>query len=629
MRTKLHVAMLLLVVGSPLLGQSSTRELSSIAYWNDAFQLTPGAPAASRPITIDSTPSFYLQVIAASRTLTVSIVGPNGRRYTVGDVATADAETAFVPIDASKPSGQYFININNPLAGTWMLQVAETAILSGPLDVLASTTLANNRLLVLAGGGDDFPAGSDTRLSLAAFDGTARVRNVTIDAKLIKPGDPAFAPVAVTFRDDGAGADQHPNDGMFEAFVNPGGPGRYVVEVDATATTGGGSFRRSATADVRVVPRNAQIIAVSDHGVDDNSDGMFDRIVIQPAANIVEAAKYIVMVRLVASNGAELQHSMQAAFDIGSVSPGVSFSADEIKETFGVDGPYSIAEVRYYEVTPAEVRPADIRFNLGSTAAYTLVQLQHRAVRLAGITGTGGWGDFNHNNQFDFFEITYKVEVDLPGRYDESATLYDANGREIGFATSWDYFFEAGTHETYIDFDARPIGAGKLTGPFYVRNLIFSGPNIFEPQVFLFRDAFATGTIDPSIYEGYVADNPPPPPPPDTTPPAVTLTVTPTVLYPPNHKMVEITIHVSATDDRDSHPLISLESITSNEAADWRGDGHTSPDIDVQGARVFLRSERSGPGKDRVYTITYAARDAAGNIGRASATVTVPHDQKK
>ena len=629
MRTKLHIAMLLLVVGSPLLAQSSTRELSSIAYWNDAFQLTPGAPAASRPIAIDSTPAVYLQVIAASRTLTVSIVGPNGRRYTVGDAATADAETALVPIDASKPSAEYFININNPLAGTWMLQVTETATLSGTLDVLASTTLANNRLLVLAGGGDDFPASSDIRLTLAAFDGTAKVRNVMVDAKLIKPGDPAFAPVAVQFRDDGAGADQHANDGMFEAFVNPGAPGRYVVEVDATATTGGGSFRRSATADVRVVPRNAQIIAVSDHGVDDNSDGMFDRIVIQPAANIVEAAKYIVMVRLVASNGTELQHSMQAAFDIGSVSPGVSFSADEIKKTFGVDGPYSIAEVRYYEVTPTEVRPADIRFNLGSTAADTLAQLQHRVVRLAGITGTGGYGDFNHNNQFDFFEITYKVEVDLPGRYDESATLYDANGREIGFATSWDYFFEPGIHETYIDFEARPIGEGKLTGPFYVRNLIFSGPNIFEPQVFLFRDAFATGIIDPSIYEGYVADNPPPPPPPDTTPPVVTLTVSPTVLYPPNHKMVEITINVSATDDRDSHPLISLESITSNEAADWRGDGHTSPDIDVQGARVFLRSERSGPDNDRVYAITYAARDAAGNIGRASATVTVPHDQKK
>jgi hypothetical protein len=628
MRTKLHIALLLLVAVGPLLAQS-TREINSLAYWNDGFQLTADARTASRPIMIDSTPAFYLQVIAASQTLNVSIVGPDGRRYTVGDAATADAETAYVPINAAKPSGEYFINVNNPIAGTWTLQVTEPGPLSAPLDVLASTNLANNRLLVLAGGGDDFPAGSDIRLSLAAFDNMTKLRNVAIDAKLFRPGDPTFAPVPVTFRDDGVGADQHANDGMFEAFVNPGAPGRYVVQADATATIAGGSFRRSATADVRVVPRNAQIIGVSDHGVDDNGDGMFDRIVIQPAANIVEAATYIVMVRLVASNGAELQHSMQGAFNVGSVSPEVSFSADEIRKTFAVNGPYSVAEVRYYEVT-GDVHPADIRFDLGSTAAYPLVQLQHPPVRIIGGT-VGGWGDRNNNGLFDFLEITLTVEVELPpGRYDESATILDAGGHELGFATSWDYYFTPGTYEMFLDFDARPFGEGKLTGPFDLRNLIFSGPCCLDPKVFMIRgDAFTTGLIDPSKYEGYVANEPPPPPPPDTTPPVVALSVSPTTLFPPNHKMVEITINVSATDDRDSNPAIMLESITSNEGADWKGDGHTSPDIDVQGVRVFLRSERAGPDHDRIYTLTYAARDAAGNIGRASATVTVPHDKKE
>jgi len=612
MRTKLQIALLLLVAALPLLAQS-TREMNSLAYWNDGFQLTAAAPSASRPIAIDSTPAFYLQVIAASRTLQVSIVGPDGRRFTVGD-----AETAFVPIDAAKPSGEYIINVNNPIPGTWTLQVAETATLTAPLDVFASTNLANNRLLVLAGGGDDFPAGSDIPLSLVAFDNTTKLRNVTIDATLIRPGDPTFAPVPVTFRDD-------TNDGMFRAIVNPGAPGRYVVQVDATATIAGGSFRRSATVDFRVVPRNAQIIGVSDHGVDDNGDGMLDRIVIQPAANIVEAATYIVMVRLVASNGAELQHSMQGAFAVGSVSPEVSFSADEIRKTLAVNGPYSVAEVRYYEVSPGDVHPADIRFDLGSTAAYNLVQLQHPPVRIIGGT-VGGWGDFNNNGLFDYLEITLTIAVDLPpGRYDESATILDADGHEIGFTTSWDYYFTPGTYDMFLDFDARPFGEGKLRGPFSLRNLIFSGgPDIFNPKVFIIRDPFTTGLVDPSKFEGYVANEPPP----DTTPPVVALSVNPTTLFPPNHKMVEITINVSATDDRDPHPTITLESITSNEGADWKGDGHTSTDIDVQGARVFLRSERAGPGNDRIYTLTYAARDAAGNIGRASATVTVPHDKR-
>ena len=115
----------------------------------------------------------------------------------------------------------------------------------------------------------------------------------------------------------------------------------------------------------------------------------------------------------------------------------------------------------------------------------------------------------------------------------------------------------------------------------------------------------------------------------DTTPPVVSVSVRPSVLYPPNHQLVEITANVTATDDRDPHPTISLASITSNQGDDWRGDGHTAPDIVVDNGKIFLRAERAGGSADRVYTITFAARDAAGNEATASGTVTVPHDQRK
>ncbi len=53
---------------------------------------------------------------------------------------------------------------------------------------------------------------------------------------------------------------------------------------------------------------------------------------------------------------------------------------------------------------------------------------------------------------------------------------------------------------------------------------------------------------------------------------------------------------------------------------------------DIQGAsfgtddrQFLLRSERSGKGSGRVYTITYSATDASGNTTVGQATVTVPH----
>jgi hypothetical protein len=115
----------------------------------------------------------------------------------------------------------------------------------------------------------------------------------------------------------------------------------------------------------------------------------------------------------------------------------------------------------------------------------------------------------------------------------------------------------------------------------------------------------------------------------DNTPPQVTLSVTPTILWPPNHKMVLITPTLTVGDNCDPSPTVVLESITSNEPDDapGDGDGNTVGDIGVAaGGKIFLRAERAGTGIGRIYTVTYRATDASGNTATASAIVAVPHD---
>jgi hypothetical protein len=118
----------------------------------------------------------------------------------------------------------------------------------------------------------------------------------------------------------------------------------------------------------------------------------------------------------------------------------------------------------------------------------------------------------------------------------------------------------------------------------------------------------------------------------DTTPPNLTVTLSPTSLWPPNHKLVPITATITVTDKCDPHPFVRLVSITSNEPMNGVGDGNT--DADIQGVafgtddRTFqLRSERSGPGDGRVYTVTYQASDHSGNTTTKTATVTAPHNK--
>ncbi len=115
----------------------------------------------------------------------------------------------------------------------------------------------------------------------------------------------------------------------------------------------------------------------------------------------------------------------------------------------------------------------------------------------------------------------------------------------------------------------------------------------------------------------------------DIDAPAITLSLSPTRLWPPNHKMQTISATVAAEDRCDSAPDIRLVSIASNQPEDapGLGDGSTAPDIDsaTYGAddRSFgVRAERDGS-RQRVYTVVYSATDESGNVGYASATVTV------
>jgi hypothetical protein len=115
----------------------------------------------------------------------------------------------------------------------------------------------------------------------------------------------------------------------------------------------------------------------------------------------------------------------------------------------------------------------------------------------------------------------------------------------------------------------------------------------------------------------------------DTTPPELSLSVAPAQLFPPNHKLVLVTVTPVASDTCDASPAIRLVSITSNEPDNGLGDGDQPGDIQgtafgTDDRQFLLRNERSGTGRGRIYTITYSATDASGNTTLRQTTVTVP-----
>lgn len=115
----------------------------------------------------------------------------------------------------------------------------------------------------------------------------------------------------------------------------------------------------------------------------------------------------------------------------------------------------------------------------------------------------------------------------------------------------------------------------------------------------------------------------------DTTPPTLSLSVSPTVLWPPNHKYRDISSTIAVTDTCDANPSVNSVYATSNEPDDATGDGKSVNDIVIEDGQISLRAERDGAGDGRVYTLIYTAIDGTGNSASASATVSVPHSKKK
>lgn len=120
----------------------------------------------------------------------------------------------------------------------------------------------------------------------------------------------------------------------------------------------------------------------------------------------------------------------------------------------------------------------------------------------------------------------------------------------------------------------------------------------------------------------------------DSTAPTLSPEPDKSILWPPNHQMVNITI-VTHASDNNGPPTLSA-AVTSNEPQNGLGDGDTTPDwttpVINQATGVItlqLRAERSGSGDGRVYTIAITATDASGNSSTADVKIVVPHDKGK
>jgi len=100
--------------------------------------------------------------------------------------------------------------------------------------------------------------------------------------------------------------------------------------------------------------------------------------------------------------------------------------------------------------------------------------------------------------------------------------------------------------------------------------------------------------------------------------PNVTCSVQRPFLWPPDHKLANVGLSVTALDYA-SNPLPATIQVFCNQ--------NTGSAASIGADALWLRAERAANEKDgRVYLIVAVATDSLVNVGFASCTVVVPHD---
>ncbi|HET6383807.1 MAG TPA: chitobiase/beta-hexosaminidase C-terminal domain-containing protein [Armatimonadota bacterium] len=116
----------------------------------------------------------------------------------------------------------------------------------------------------------------------------------------------------------------------------------------------------------------------------------------------------------------------------------------------------------------------------------------------------------------------------------------------------------------------------------------------------------------------------------DSAPPVVTASATPTILWPPNGQLVNVTVSGTITDN--------LSGVNPSSGAFSAVDSYGEPQpggtfaIASDGSYSFtvpLEASRLGEDKNgRAYTVVVQASDEAGVTGAGSVVISVPHDQR-
>lgn len=423
-----------------------------------------------------------LDVVTTNASASVSLVLPGGAEINSNNAASQGFTCHVLPDGAmtgspipsvfSTPGTHTVIKFPAASApGTYQVKIVSPPASSDHLAIASYFSSSSVHAGVVTNS-PHYQVGDTVIISGLVFDGPTPVTGATVTAAIGDPTQSEADPVQIALLDSGS-YDAAPGDGIYTGAFTIDRVGQFSIAIRATGANGAGvMFSRVADMSFKVTRPLASFVSFRDAGVDDDGNGLIDRVTITATVDVRQAGSYRFNVTLAAANGAEAKANGVALLQAGTQQISASFPASDIYG-LNANGPYQIKNALLTFQDDPDHPVASYRELAGSTAAYLLSSMQPPPLFFAGDNSE--WReDKNRNGKSDSLTIETEVRVATEGNYAWSGSLVDSLGNTIQRVNSSD-LLTAGSNYIRFTFDGNKIGQNGVNGPYSLRLVTISG----------------------------------------------------------------------------------------------------------------------------------------------------------
>ena len=252
------------------------------------------------------------------------------------------------------------------------------------------------------------------------------------------------------------------------------------------------------------LPTGMTITGGSDQGIDLNSNGKYDKLIVAVGVNATTAGTYSVSGSLLDSNGTTISDvTREVAITAGAQEVRLVVDGNDIFRS-GKAGPYTLAT---FVIMDSGGNVAALKSQAHTTGPYLSTAFDGLPVSLTGTASDAG-EDTDGSGKFDNLTVTIGLHSDSAGTFSLSAGLLGPDGFLISGENHEVVFSANETANVVFRFSGKEIGMSGQSGEFEVVDLVVTdtstGDVFYEPEVCT-AGPYSSGDFDsPGMITGTV-----------------------------------------------------------------------------------------------------------------------------